>query len=101
MDRFRYDRRVDMAFHKTKSGVAICPFFIWKSENIEGLGQHEENDVSLTICNHSENNVPYEGNCQENLCPLLKQNKNLNKKGTETCQSTTSTNKVIMSRNRT
>ncbi len=59
-----------MKFRKTKSGVAICPFFIWTSEN-----QHEsqsENDVNLTFCDHPENLDKCEGNCQEKLCPLQK-----------------------------
>ena len=59
-----------MKFRSTKSGVAICPFFIWTSENIEGLG-HQENDVNLTFCIHVENPDDYEGNCQEKICPLL------------------------------
>lgn len=57
-------------FRTTKSGVAICPFFTWTSENIEGLG-HTDKDVSLTYCTHFDNPDLYEGNCQENLCPLI------------------------------
>ena len=60
-----------MSFRKTKAGVAICPFFIWDGENIEGLG-HSEDDVSLVFCNHPKNEDGYEGNCQEFFCPLLK-----------------------------
>jgi len=60
-----------MNFRKTKSGVAICPFFGWTSENIEGEGRTED-DVSLIFCSHLENPDDYEGNCQAKLCPLLK-----------------------------
>jgi len=60
-----------MKFRKTKHKVAICPFFIWTSEDIEREG-HAENDVSLSFCSHPENPDDYEGNCQEKLCPLLK-----------------------------
>ena len=60
-----------MKFRRTKAGITICPFFIWQSENIEGVG-HTETDVSLTFCNHPKNPDDYEGNCQEKLCPLLK-----------------------------
>ena len=60
-----------MTFRKTKSGVAICPFFIWTSENIEGEG-HTENDVNLSFCSHPKNPNDFEGNCQEKICPLLK-----------------------------
>ena len=56
-------------FRKTKSSIAICPFFIWTSENIEGLG-HSENDVNLTFCQHPENVCGSEGNCQKEYCPL-------------------------------
>lgn len=61
-----------MPFRKTKAGVAICPFFQWTSENIEGQG-HSENDVNLTICNHAKNKHPnVEGNCySESWCPLI------------------------------
>lgn len=59
-------------FHKTKAGVAICPFFGWQSENIEGLGQTEEN-VVLTHCSHPKNLNGYEGNCQENTCPICEE----------------------------
>lgn len=58
-------------YRKTKSGIAICPFFTWTSENIEGLGRTEENDVSLIHCTHLDNPNLNEGNCQKNLCPLL------------------------------
>jgi hypothetical protein len=57
-------------FRKTKHGLAICPFFIWTSENIEHLGQ-TENDVNLAFCNHFGNTDNHEGNCQEKLCPLV------------------------------
>ena len=59
-----------MKFRRTKSGVTICPFFIWTSENIEGLG-HIEEDVNLVFCNHPKNKDEHEGNCQEKLCPLM------------------------------
>ena len=62
-------------FRTTKYGVAICPFFGWQSENIERLGQSEE-DVNLTNCSHPKNELgDYEGNCQEEVCPLLKEPK--------------------------
>lgn len=57
-------------FQKTRAGVAICPFFTWVSENVEGLGQCEENDVNLVHCTHHNNPEDCEGNCQEKLCPL-------------------------------
>jgi hypothetical protein len=63
-----------MKFRKTKSGIVICPFFIWQSENIEGLG-HTEDNVNLTFCNHPKNPNECEGNCQEKLCPLLQTEK--------------------------
>jgi len=58
-------------FRKTKNGIPICPYFIWTSENIERLGQ-QENDVNLTFCSHFDNKNNCEGNCQEELCPLIK-----------------------------
>lgn len=61
-------------FRKTKAGVAICPFFIWTSENIGDLG-HSENDVNLTHCTHPNNPDDYEGNCQSDVCPVIKMNK--------------------------
>lgn len=60
-----------MKFRKTKSGVAICPFFTWASENIGGYG-HSENDVNLVHCSHPNNEDPYEGNCCEKICPLIR-----------------------------
>lgn len=62
-----------MRSRKTKAGIAICPFFIWTSENIEGLG-HTDDDVNLTFCTHFKNPDNCEGNCQEELCPLIKDN---------------------------
>ncbi|KKL87134.1 hypothetical protein LCGC14_1937730 [marine sediment metagenome] len=62
---------MDTEFKKTKAGIKICPFFGWQSENVEGLGRHEENDVSLTICNHEQNSHQHEGNCQKEWCPIL------------------------------
>ena len=59
-----------MNFRATKSGVQICPFFIWQSENIEGLG-HTENDVNLTFCGHPNNPDDHEGNCNKKDCPLM------------------------------
>ena len=56
-------------YRKTKAGLAICPYFIWQSENREGVG-HNENDVNLTFCNHIKNPNNYEGNCQDENCPL-------------------------------
>lgn len=61
-----------LSYHRTKTGIAICPYFIWQSENIEGLG-HSEDDINLTFCNHIKNPDNCEGNCQEKWCPLLKQ----------------------------
>ena len=58
-------------YRRAKSGIAICPYIIWTSENIEGLG-HSENDVSLVFCSHPKNPDNFEGNCQEELCPLIK-----------------------------
>lgn len=60
-----------MKYRRTKSGVAICPYFIWQSEDIEKIG-HNENDVNLTFCSHSQNENDFEGNCQSDLCPLIK-----------------------------
>ena len=57
-------------FCKTKHGVAICPFFGWQSENIEGLG-HSEDDVDLTFCSHPKNPNDCEGNCNPGDCPLV------------------------------
>lgn len=57
-------------YRKTKAGLAICPYFGWASEDIEGLGQ-QENDVNLSFCSHPDNKEPYEGNCQERNCPLI------------------------------
>ena len=68
-----------MRFHKTKSKVAICPFFTWTSENIEGEG-HTENDVSITFCSHPKNPDDYEGNYQKEQCPLLKRKEKENAK---------------------
>ena len=59
-----------MRFRKIKSGIAICPFLIWTSENIEGLG-HTEEDVNLIFCTHFENPDSYEGNCRKEICPLM------------------------------
>ncbi|HDY87835.1 MAG TPA: hypothetical protein ENH82_06925 [bacterium] len=68
-----------MEFRKTKPGVAICPFFTWMSENIEREG-HTENDVSLIHCIHPKNPDLCEGNCQKDMCPLLKDKKISKKK---------------------
>jgi len=57
-------------YSRTKAGIAICPYFVWQSENVEGRGMRE-NDVNLTFCNHIKNPNSYEGNCQEKWCPLL------------------------------
>lgn len=62
-----------MKFRKTKAGVQVCPFFIWTSENIEGFG-HSEDDVNLTYCTHPNHSDDYEGNCQEILCPIIRDN---------------------------
>lgn len=59
-----------MRFRKIKSGIAICPFFFWTSENIEGLG-HTEEDVNLTLCTHYKNPESSEGNCRKEICPLV------------------------------
>jgi len=59
-----------MVFRQTKSGIAICPFFTWTSENIEGEG-HSENDVNLVYCVHPANKDNYEGNCREDTCPII------------------------------
>jgi len=59
-------------YRKTQPGVAICPFFGWASENIEGLG-HSEDDVSLTLCLHSRNADKQEGNCREEICPVIRE----------------------------
>ncbi len=58
-------------FRQTKAGVAICPFFGWQSENIEGLGRENESDVNLTFCSHPKNVDDCEGNCQYKYCPVL------------------------------
>ena len=57
-------------FRKTKSGIAICPFFTWTSEDIGGEG-HSENDVNLVHCTNLDNPDLYEGNCSKGKCPLL------------------------------
>ena len=64
-----------MEFRTTKAGIAICPFFIWQSENIgEPIGADSaENDVSLIFCNHPKNIHDHEGNCYEDRCPLLQE----------------------------
>ena len=56
-----------MRFRKTKSGVAICPFYIWTSENYQ---EHSENDVNLAFCSHNKNKEDTEGNCRKEICPL-------------------------------
>ena len=66
------------SYLRTKTGIAICPYFIWQSENIEGLG-HREDDVTLIFCNHPKNQCDSEGNCQENWCPLIEQKKSKEK----------------------
>ena len=54
-------------FRKTKYGLPICPFIIWKSEEYE----QTEFDVSLVFCYHPDNKNDNEGNCQEEFCPLI------------------------------
>ena len=61
-----------MKYRETKNGIAICPYFIWTSENIGGAG-HSENDVNLCFCNHPDNKEDVEGNCREELCPVIKE----------------------------
>ncbi len=59
-------------FRRTQSGIAICPFFTWNSENIgrpPGFGCTED-DVNLVHCIHPKNLNEFEGNCQPQLCPL-------------------------------
>lgn len=60
-----------MNYRITKAGVAICPFFIWQSEDVEKIG-HNENDVNLTFCSHPDNKNKFEGNCREEYCPINK-----------------------------
>lgn len=57
-------------FRKTKVGIAMCPFFIWTSEDVFN---HSEHDVSLAFCNHPNNKDECEGNCSDKQCPLLKE----------------------------
>ena len=59
-------------FRTTKHGIAICPYFTWQSENVEGGGWQAENDVNLTFCNHPDNSNDCEGNCTVEFCPLIK-----------------------------
>lgn len=58
-----------MKFQKTKHEIAICPYFIWKSEH-----EHCEEDVSISFCTHINNDEDNEGNCRKELCPLVKKN---------------------------
>ncbi len=75
-------------FRTTKAGVTICPFFCWTSEDIERLGQ-SENDVNLVICQHENNEHQHEGNCQEEYCPILEQHSEKNcKSKCKTCNDT-------------
>lgn len=63
-----------MEYCKTKAGLAICPFFAWTSENIGDEDKTaKEDDVNLVFCTHPENEDEYEDNCQEIMCPLLKE----------------------------
>lgn len=72
-------------YRKTKHGVAICPFFTWTSENIEGCG-HTETDVNLVHCTHPDNPNDREGNCVLRLCPLsFPQPKEVTKIGCSEC----------------
>lgn len=57
-----------MRFRKTESGIAICPFFMRTSENFP---EHSENDVNLVFCAHKKNKEDAEGNCREEICPLI------------------------------
>lgn len=58
-------------YRRTKLSVAICPFFVWQSENIgEPDKTPKEGDVSLVFCDHPDNPDKYEGNCAVHLCPL-------------------------------
>lgn len=71
-------------FRKTRAGAAICPFFTWTSENIEGCG-HTEDDVCLTFCDHPKNIDNHEGNCQYCYCPMLLPNVSEKDDQQETC----------------
>ena len=59
-----------MKFRETKTGLPICPYFLWQSES------HREDDsdesISICFCNHPENPSECEGNCEKEICPLLK-----------------------------
>ena len=59
----------EIKFRKTKTEFPICPYFIWESEH------GSEESICVCFCNHSENPDEYEGNCQEKICPLLKETK--------------------------
>ena len=58
-----------MQFRTTESGIAICPFFGWQSEEQE----QSETDVNLVFCSHNDNKDKYEGNCRADVCPLMKE----------------------------
>lgn len=63
-----------MIYQETKAGIPICPFFVWESENIGDEDKSaKEYDVNLVHCTHPKNEVNCEGNCQEDICPLLKE----------------------------
>ncbi len=57
-------------FRKTKHGLAICPFFIWQSEDTQNNNE-DECDISLTLCTHPNNKDNHEGNCNKEGCPLI------------------------------
>lgn len=61
-------------FLSTEHGAAICPFFTWQSERHLVDGNHL-NNISLVHCIHPANPDDFEGNCQEEYCPLLKEAK--------------------------
>jgi len=64
---------------KTEHGAAICPFFMWQSE-YRPNGLNSLKDVNLVFCNHPDNAIDSEGNCQKECCPLLKKCRDLRAK---------------------
>ena len=48
----------------------------WEENEVTGGPDYEEQTPLLTFCTHKSNPDNYEGNCNKDICPLLKQHVN-------------------------
>ena len=59
-----------MSIIKTETGLPLCSFVVWKSEDCQDVN-HDQHDVSLIFCCHPGNIDQFESNCQDKNCPFV------------------------------